>query len=201
MKMKNSKLQLNFVWPISITLITYIIFASTSIRYKNPRMTYVYDNINDSAKWVKLGAETRIDDYWNHHGKIYGGDYGDFSFDDLGHFTPLICDASSFEVASGTGYAKDNNHVYYPYYTYFVDTETYGLGPIFKGYVVIGADPKTFKYIGRGYGIDKNRMFLRGEEVSWDETYIKRAVDKAYDDSLLRAEFPDTIELIPIDIE
>lgn len=192
--MKNIKIYLNTAWLIIALLTTFIIFVATSNSHKNPRMNYVYDKVKDSAVWVKLEPETRIDDYWNHHGKVYGGDYGDFSINDLDQFTPLTCDASSFEVARGTGYAKDDKHVYYPYYTYFVDTEIDGFGPVFEGYVVDGADPETFKYIGNGYGIDKNRMYLRGEEIPWDETCLRRGVDKEYGDSMRLNNIPDSIK-------
>lgn len=128
---------------------------------------HAYEYVIDTADWVKLEDEARIDGYWNHNGKIYGGNFEDVPVDELDEIQPLDCDAETLEIAIGTGYARDKNHVYYPYQVLAIDTELYGF-EIFNGYIVQDADPETIKYIGTELAMDRDRMYIRGKEIPWD---------------------------------
>lgn len=94
---------------------------------------------------------------------MYLSDSNDYHF-----FDPLTdVDISTFEVCKGSGgYAKDKNRVYYPIVVTCVDGYEYS-GCYFEEYVITGADPDTFKYLGDGYAVDRNNMYRYGEIVPW----------------------------------
>lgn len=70
-------------------------------------------------------------------------------------------------------YAKDNNNVYYPVEMILYD----GYSPYsatFEGDIIIpNADPKTFKYLGEGYAVDKNSMYYYGGKIDWNDSIIQ----------------------------
>lgn len=80
-------------------------------------------------------------------------------------------DIESFVVNEEGKYAKDRNFVYYPdIETRFHSERTY---PDLEGeWVIIKADPETFEYLGDGYAIDKDKMFLDGVRIPWDKRKI-----------------------------
>lgn len=143
-----------------------------------------YRSIKDIGDWIVLKDSMNIDSYWRFKDSVYGADEMDvYNYHDLCFLEPLKVDAKNIEVCKGSGYARDKEHVYYPYRKIFVDYDYYpdGLlfhGPFFDKYLIKNAHPSTFKYIGNGYGVDGRRMFYNGEEISWDDDVISRQLEK-----------------------
>ncbi|WP_290142497.1 hypothetical protein, partial [uncultured Duncaniella sp.] len=72
------------------------------------------------------------------------------------------------------------NHVYFPILAICEDwweADSEGCADIdyIKQYLVVGAAPKTFKYLYNTYGIDKHYMYCWGERIPWDDKIILRA--------------------------
>ncbi len=72
-------------------------------------------------------------------------------------------------------YAKDKNKVYYPViccleseYITCIDTYADFL------YALKNADPQTFKYLGKGYAVDKNNMYYNGSRIQWNDSILDR---------------------------
>lgn len=122
--------------------------------------------IEDKGNWVKLQESQKINGYLKIGKNIYGGDFDSCS---LKYIDPLYgVDAGSFEVCINSGYARDKNHVYYPILETYREAETWGASR-YDEYVVQGASPKSFKFIGDCYGIDGYTMYRMGEKVKWDD--------------------------------
>ena len=125
--------------------------------------------VKDKGEWVKLQDSQRINGWLRVGDKIYGGD---FDLDDLHYFAPLKgVDAESFKVCKNSDYAKDKNCVYYPIVEIYRDAETWG-GSHLVEYIVDGASPNSFKYVGGGYGVDGYSMYYHGVKIKWDNTVI-----------------------------
>ena len=130
--------------------------------------------VEDSGNWVPLGKDEQIDLYCRHGDSIYAwwglpeDDYVDFS-------AMKGVDVETFEVCKTSYeayYAKDKFHVYYPIWIISYDGMECG-GMYATEYIVKRADPKTFKYIGNGYGADKRHMYYRGKRIKWDNEVIR----------------------------
>lgn len=95
------------------------------------------------------------------------------------HYNPVNdTDVPSFKVCITKThydrYAKDINHVYYPENAELIEYIDKGFHPIEYGQnlIIDGADPATFKYIGRGYAVDKNNMYRFGKKIEWSDSVI-----------------------------
>jgi len=125
--------------------------------------------VEDKGEWVKLQESQKINGWRRIGDKIYGGD---IDLSDIQHFDPLKgVDAESFTACKNSKYAKDKNHVYFPIVEIAVDAETWG-GGILKEYIVDGASPNSFKYLGDDYGVDGYTMYRMGEKVKWDKGVV-----------------------------
>lgn len=82
-------------------------------------------------------------------------------------------DVETFMVCSGSDYAKDKRYVYYPIALEAFDGDLIGGYQMWK-YIVKGADPKTFKYIGDGYGVDWLNMYFEGIKIPWNSDILDR---------------------------
>ena len=144
-------------------LASLLIVGSVLLYYAN------MPQIVDKGEWVKLHKNQRINGYLRIGNQIYGGDI-DLCF--LKYFTPLKnVDAQTFEVCKNSGYARDKNHVYYPICEIYYEGDTWG-GSQFKEYIVVGASPKTFIFLGDDYGIDGYAMYQSGVKVKRDNAVI-----------------------------
>jgi hypothetical protein len=69
--------------------------------------------------------------------------------------------ASSFQVWTCSKYARDAQNVYFP-----IDTECVYMDDKYvcysTNYIVEGARPQSFRYLGSGFGTDGNDLFLNG---------------------------------------
>ena len=108
--------------------------------------------------------------YYRVNGKVV-----DFTIEDNTAHPIKYVDIPSFLVNTnedGELYAKDKNYVYYPLDMYIFDYYDY-YDISFEGDIRIpGADPKSFKYIGKGYAVDKNNMYYKGEKIKWNNYII-----------------------------
>lgn len=69
-------------------------------------------------------------------------------------------------------YAKDKQYVYYPTNLHIEEDNNY-YDITFDGDIrITDADPKSFKYIGKGYAVDKNNMYYRGDRIKWNDYII-----------------------------
>lgn len=99
---------------------------------------------------------------------------------DSSDFALKHVDVETFEVNINSSkdlwerlYAKDKRYVYYPG-NIQIDDYNYCYDITFEGDIRIpGADPKTFKYIGKGYAVDKNNMYYKGEKIKWNDYIIE----------------------------
>lgn len=144
-----------------------------------------YYNIEDVGEWMPLTDSSHIDYYYNYKHKIYGTDLESPNWNDLFLIDPLEgIDYEDVQVCKGSGYAKDKHHVIYPLVKISIDFDEHlpgsmtNFGILFEKYIIEGADPGTFKYIGDGYGIDNRHMYYNGEEIKWDDNIIKQQIEK-----------------------
>lgn len=151
---------------------------------------YDTSGIKDNGEWVSIYDAPLTSGYILYNNDIYA-----LMLDDLHSYNPASfwegegqnigvllenVDIATFQVNIQDGsypqpYAKDKRRVYCPLDYDILDDE----GPISpysliyeKPTVIPGADPKTFKYLGDGYAVDKNGMYSRGEKIEWNDSII-----------------------------
>lgn len=91
---------------------------------------------------------------------------------------------NTLEICNGTGYAKDWKKVCY--FNYIVLRKQTGYFRYNTGYLTFrvnggileNCSPHSFKYIGEGYAIDSNHMYLDGKEIPWYDKVIERLARK-----------------------
>lgn len=128
------------------------------------------NNIVDRGEWVSLLPGVSIGNYHNKGGEIYWSKFYPEEYNY--YYSPFKgVDIESFKVCKYSDYAKDKNRVYYPVSVCCIDGTEYG-GCYAEEYVVEGADPSTFKYVGNGYAVDSCHMYSEGEEIPWDNVVI-----------------------------
>lgn len=131
-------------------------------------------NVNDKGEWIRLTNGQECDWYIQKDNVIYGIEISDTAW--LRYYEPLEdVDIYSFEVCKGSGYAKDNHHVYYPLEVTCEDGYEFS-ACYFAKYIIREADPQTFKHIGNGYAVDHNNMFFEGEVIPWDDSKFQIAL-------------------------
>ena len=125
----------------------------------------------DNGEWVKLDYGENIGNYRNKMGEIYWSNY---TPEEYNYYYPPFkgVDVESFRVCKGSRYAKDNKRVYYPVEIFCTDGMHSG-GSHATKYVVKGADPATFKYIGNDYAVDSLHMYRNGKEIPWDNEVVR----------------------------
>ena len=148
--------------------------------YKGMKMGYIlaflmflvackpYADYKERGHWMQLKENERIGFYWRHNDKIYAA---------LGDSAVLVryvepmkdVDISTFYVNKTIdkeceNYAKDKNHVYYPWHMIAVDADTFGYEYATE-LIVRGAFPSSFRYIGDGKGTDGYTMYRYGRRV------------------------------------
>ena len=143
----------------------------------------------EAGKWVSVRDMTQQDArYFYVNGMIYGG-YINSSKSPRYHFLsgkyPHLkninddIDIVSFEMNINKDhepYARDKKYVYYPSEfgdILFIDGYI-ASGEIYCDDITIeGADPYSFQYIGKGYAIDKNRMYYKGKKIEWSDSILQ----------------------------
>lgn len=135
--------------------------------------TYRSDSIVDNGVWLPVKNGKSIEGYTNIEGHIYWGVA----------VGVLICDEidvdlASFRVCSGTEYATDKRHVYYPQRIICydgIDEDGNGFGGTYAEEMILkGANPNHFRYLGNGYAVAGNRMYLNGETIEWNDSIVQQ---------------------------
>ena len=160
---------------IDILMIVLLLGVVTWMSYTHEG----YDEVNDIGEWRTLNDGEREIWYVRVGDSIYGSTVDEIHCC-VKYTDPLKIDAKSLEVSKNCEYAKDKNHVYYPIraiYEDWLEEDEEGCSDItyLREYIVYGADPKSFKYIGNYYGIDRHFMYRFGERIPWDDRIIQRA--------------------------
>jgi hypothetical protein len=105
------------------------------------------------AKWTMLKNNENVGEYINQNDKLYCGSTSSHPMENV--------DSNTFEVLSNSGYARDTSHVYYPIKMLCVDGTDFGYCYCVE-YVLEGALPSKFKYLGKDYATDGHKVFFRG---------------------------------------
>jgi hypothetical protein len=103
-----------------------------------------------------LNNKERIDGYTRIGDSIFGGEIA-CNVKPLKHI-----DVKTFKVLTGTKFAKDTNHVYYPIEEHCIDYTDCGVCYYTK-IVVENANPSTFRYLGKEYATDNVNVYFRGK--------------------------------------
>ena len=163
----------------NIYIIFLIIFLSTC----SPD---IHDVNFEKGEWVEIKNANNKNGYCIIEDQVYGAwiyladtiDLEEYLLEIQSELKPLsYSDSKTFEVCinpDGEPYARDTNNVYYPSVEniLFFDGDDIG-GEIYDSNIRInGADPKSFKYIGKGYAVDKNNMYYKGEKIKWNNHII-----------------------------
>lgn len=137
-----------------------------------------YDEVSDAGVWRSLSDGEECGCYHRRGNWIYSGYFIGKPDDDRSYHPMQEIDVNTFMVCVGSDYAKDENYVFYPIESICEDGEyedgTGWGGMYVRRYIVDGADPKSFKYLGNGYGIDRRQMYHDGEKIPWDYDVVKR---------------------------
>jgi hypothetical protein len=137
------------------SIVLLIIIYGCSIVDRRGQMQDVLQVVDTVGRWVPLREGQRIDDYVLKDQKIYCGEIacGVDAMDGV--------DAGTFQINSGSRYAKDKSNVYYPLQITCVDGEECGVCYCVK-FVVEDANPEDFVYLGKDYAKDDASVYFRG---------------------------------------
>ena len=145
---------------------------------------YDTSGIKDNGEWLSIYDVPITSNYILHDDSVYGicFEYIDsINWDTFWSEPPRVpIDNVDIETLyintydSKYNYAKDAKYVYCPTSYWYSDTEVaLPYSKWFDGDIRIpGADPKTFKYLGDGYAVDKNGMYSCGERIEWNDSII-----------------------------
>lgn len=142
------------------------------------------DTINWNILWKEFLKPQYETSYIRSNGEII-----DSIVEDVTPRPISYVDIQSFTVSINTDneyYAKDKNYVYYPPSFKVTDYDNY-YDLTFEGDIRIRCGPATFKYIGRGYAVDKNFMYRGDKRIEWDDRIITALQQ------------PDCPEFLPVD--
>ncbi len=124
----------------------------------------------DSSHWVTINNKERIDGYTRIGDSIFGGEIAC-------NIEPLKeLDLETFKVLTGTKYAKDKNHVYYPLVISCDDNIDCGVCYYAK-IIVENASSETFKYLGKEYATDVENVYFRGELIKEADGITFKVID------------------------
>lgn len=130
--------------------------------------------MTDEELWVRISEGDTIDCYIRYKDHIYSKE-GSLPLEKR---EPIYAiDAATFRVCKGTGYAIDRYRVYYPLKPKYLYVEDDDLGksvPYALQWVVESGNTDKFAYLGDGYAIAGDRMFINGEPTVWRESIIKK---------------------------
>ena len=156
--------------PILIKIIAIIFCAiCLSCGHRYPA------NVTEEGEWKHLNELEYKSWYFRAGDKIYGVDLGPIMTTEYHRYKPMNgVDANSFQVNSESEYAKDKKNVYYPLNIECYDGDSTGGCEIIE-YVIKGADPNTFKYLGDGYGVDRRHMYFEGIRIPWDNVIFDKS--------------------------
>lgn len=128
------------------------------------------DTINWDVFWKEFLAPQYDTIFIREKGKIVGYKIEDNTIRPISYV-----DIQSFKVSinsDGKYYAKDKNYVYCPTSFKVTDYNNY-YDLTFEGDIrILGIDPKTFKYLGKGYAVDKKYMYWNGDRIKWNDHII-----------------------------
>ena len=146
---------------------------------------YDTSGIKDNGEWVSIYDAPVSSQYILHNNKVYGLGFvnndsipWDFFVTDP---TPEPIDYIDIPTLyinikdHFCGYAKDKNYVYSSALNYIHcdgDSDLIIFAEFYGDIRIPGADPKTFKYLGDGYAVDKNGMYSCGEKIEWNDSII-----------------------------
>lgn len=120
------------------------------------------------GEWKSLDNLEYHDYYVKFQDHIYGVDLGTSIQTEYMWYDTLKVDTSTFEYNTASDYTKDKNKVYYPITVECIESDVYLGACVLREYVVEGADPETFRYIGDEYAIDKDNMYFKGVRIPWN---------------------------------
>lgn len=141
-------------------------------------------DIKDNGAWVRIYDSPISSNYILHNDSVYGICLNNIDSIDWNvvwaapHLSPIEnVDIKTLYINindNKCNYAKDANYVYCP--TSYWNNDSEGSQPyskFFDGDIRIpNGDPKTFKYLGDGYAVDKNGMYSCGYKIEWDDSII-----------------------------
>lgn len=150
--------------------ITYLCYVTLTVLLLS--CTDKSAEIVDKGEWVKIENGEQIHEYLMMEDSIYVLNV--YPRSAYKNFPAMNCvDVYTFVVCKNGNYAKDKKHVYFPLNGIDFDGFVCG-GSRYLEYIVEGADPKTFKYIGNDYGVDRRNMYYKGEKIKWDDSKISK---------------------------
>lgn len=173
---------------IYISVFSILCSCTNQNRIDNDTKNNVSNTMYEKGQWISIKDTTNKSEYCLIDGHIYAGwivsdEYNSarsFFQANKKYFPHLTdVDIETFEINKNEDnepYARDKNKIYYPqlFNTEFFDGDTDG-GEIYFGDISIKeADVKTFKYIGKGYAIDKNNMYYKGSKIQWNDSILDR---------------------------
>lgn len=138
----------------------------------------------EKGEWVKLIDTNSVAGYHLINNQIYGLDVdvfetisiSQFLYDYIVDYKPINgVDVETFEVCINNErepYAKDKRYVYHPHGGVIYDAEDWSAWEYGSDLKIPGADPKTFRYIGKGYAVDKYNMYFCGGKIKWNDSII-----------------------------
>lgn len=147
---------------------------------------YDTSGIIDNGEWISIYDAPISSNYILHNDSVYGiCFYNRDSIDwDIVWESPNLFPIENVDIETlyinltdnKCNYAKDDKYVYCPTGYMCYDTEVeLPFSTTFHGDIRIPeADPKTFKYLGDGYAVDKNGMYSCGYKIEWDDSIIAR---------------------------
>ena len=111
-----------------------------------------------SGNWQPLFTNDTLEVYINVDDTVHLGDPS-YKITKIMEASP-----STFQVWTDSNYARDSLYVYFP-----IEIEC----DVIEGnyicyslnYIVEGASPSSFRYLGNGYGTDGNKLFLNGSLI------------------------------------
>jgi hypothetical protein len=158
---------------LSIFLLLISIFSSCKGQSKYFKPSGIKDRTKELAGkniWITLSDKESVDGYTRIGDSIFGGEISC-------NIPPLKnIDIKTFKVLSGTQYAKDTNHVYYPLEITCKDAIDCGVC-YFGEIIVTNAIPVGFKYLSNDYATDGTYAFFRGRQIPGADGSTFKVVD------------------------
>ena len=145
---------------------------------------YDTSGIKDNGVWVSIYEAPISSNYILYNDSVYGICLNNLdSIDwDIIREDPQLFPIENIDIKTlyinindnVCNYAKDAKYVYCPTCYWCNDSEGWQpYSKTFDGDIRISkADPKTFKYLGDGYAVDKNGMYSCGYKIEWDDSII-----------------------------
>jgi len=129
--------------------------------------------LNEENRWTSLKNKESIDGYTRIDDAIFGGEIAC-------NVMPLKnIDIKTFKVLPGTKFAKDKKHLYYPFSLSCDDFEDCGVC-YFSKVIVEGANPATFRSLGKNYFTDGNLVFFGGEQIAGASSSTFKVIEGPY---------------------